>query len=93
MSNGRLRDPQVLMKQMKLREALEEIDTPEAVPRTWTCSVQSEIKQLTDALRAEIIDRHRQRHCRPDTIRKLKLCTSYGDELERIEDSLIGDSW
>lgn len=84
-----LRDPEFLMKQMELREALEDIDSPDAV-YAMDMQLQNEIKLLTEALREEVIANDND--AAADTIRKLKFMHKLRDELERIEDSLM-DSW
>lgn len=84
-----LRDPEFLMKQMELREALEAIETPDAV-LDMDVQLQAEIKALMDVLRSEIAANEDESAA--DTVRKLKFMHKLRDELERIEDALM-DSW
>ncbi|MEZ8141649.1 co-chaperone HscB [Enterovibrio norvegicus FF-33] len=86
-----MQDPEFLMQQMELREELEEIaDSDE--PDVLLFDFEKQVSTLHQALLSELIEQLNTQHW-PDaavTVRKLKFLVKLKQEIERIEDRLLG---
>ena len=84
-----LQDSSFLMKQMELREQLEEITSAKDILAMDT-QLEQEIEALESELREQLNSgSDNDNEAAADTVRKLKFMHKLRDELERAEDTLV----
>lgn len=86
-----LQDPMFLMEQMELREELEAItesSDPESVLFDFDSKVEAMFKKQLVQVEQELNDEQWQTAA--DTVRKLKFIAKLKNEIERVEDKLLG---
>jgi molecular chaperone HscB len=86
-----LQDPMFLMEQMELREELEDISAssdPEGALFDFESKVSTMFKQQLAAVEQELNDSDWQQAA--DRVRKLKFIAKLQNEIELVEDKLLG---